>query len=80
MLTAAIDDGFTHASKVLGPETNIGERGSRIWLLVPLKVAADPPKGDELAAPKVTAVGEPLRPLPEESTAEAAAAASSSFQ
>jgi hypothetical protein len=79
-LTAAVEVGLIHASKVLGPETNIGERGKRIWLLVPLKVAADPPSGDELAAPKVTAVGVPLRPLPEESATEAAPEASSSFQ
>ena len=30
MLMAAVDDGFTHASNVLGPETNIGDRGRRI--------------------------------------------------
>jgi hypothetical protein len=47
---------------------------------VPLNVAADPPSGDELAAPKVTAVGEPLRPFPEESKAVAEPDASSSFQ
>jgi hypothetical protein len=69
-----------HASTVESPETNAGERGRRIWLLVPLKVAAEPPSGELFAAPKVTAVGEPLRPFPEESTAEAAPAASSSFQ
>jgi hypothetical protein len=77
---AAVEVGLIHASNVLGPETNIGERGRRIWLLVPLKVAADPPSGDEFAAPKVTAVGVPLRPFPEESATDAAPEESSSFQ
>jgi hypothetical protein len=72
--------GLIQASTVESPETNAGERGRRIRLLVPLKLAADPPSGEELAAPKVTAVGVPLRLFPEESATEAAPEASSSFQ